>query len=812
MRPICKLLLLFFSLLLMKSAHAQSEEEITKQWVYDENERTYNWVPTLLKSNKNILSSISQFNGYVFNWIPRGQAYNNSNIIDGINWDSNLNGWNASFSYTGMYKIFHQKQSDEHLEYSSEGYSKNYRTSYLTTSANLFKKGWQLHTAFSNASYMNEGYVQYSTAGNQNQWSLHSFLVFQNTPNGLSPSGFKKIKGAAFSIDKNLKNNQSFGITLWWNQANQGKQAPSVLEAYTLSHLRNYNPSWGWLNGQAYYPNSKYTNVPVLSIRYEKRWADKASLQVNFGLAIGEQGTSQLDWTSTADPRPDYYRYLPSYSKDSSTRSQLTKWFESNPQALQINFDRIQKINTASVSKRSFYIINKNSAEIILARASALYKLEINNYWSTNAGIQIAKDKIHYFNRIDNLLGGQFYYNYNGWVIDDGLINSFQNNIQSPDQKIKEGEKWGPNFELQSMQAMGWLQIKNTSPRWEFSTGLDYATAIFQRNGLNQNGLFINNSLGSSSLFYFPSVGYKGQVLYKFSGRFYARSIFFNQQFAPDASAVFLDPSLHAFQTPFLLPVVKNGIDLSFYFRGVDTKIMVSAYFQKLKNDAEKRFFYHDRYSSFVYGVTGQKESIYQGVESSLETILFNFFQLEMSFNMGRYYISNNPMYEILLANDMYKVESGLLRLKNLPASTGPEITEAISIQMQPTYSTRISFTGIYAAKRAISYDYYRRSAFTLDPITKNSLYASMHDVEYLPSQFVLNASMSKSFNLSYGKQKLPIYCNFSFKNLLGTLIPVLVFEQSRFDYINLNPNKFPLKYLYDQGITYAVGIQLQIQ
>jgi hypothetical protein len=210
--------------------------------------------------------------------------------------------------------------------------------------------------------------------------------------------------------------------------------------------------------------------------------------------------------------------------------------------------------------------------------------------------------------------------------------------------------------------------------------------------------------------------------------------------------------------------------------------------------------------------VIGQKESIYQGVESSVETLLFNFLQVDMSFNIGRYYISNNPLYEILLANDIYKVESGLLRLKNLPATTGPEITEAISIQLQPTYSTRVSLTGIYAAKRAISYDYYRRSALMLDPIATQKLYTSLHDVEYLPSQFVLNASMSKSFNVSYGKQKLPIYCNFSFKNLLGTLIPVLVFEQSRFDYINLNPSKYPLKYLYDQGLTYAIGIQLQIQ
>ena len=812
MRPISKFLLIIFLLLTFHSTHAQNEEEITKQWVYDENERNYNWVPTLLKSNKNALSSISQFNGYIFNWTPRGQSFNYSTIIDGINWDSNLSGWNASFSYTGMYKIFHQKNGDENLEYSSEGYSKNTKTSYLTSAANLFKRGWQLHTAFSNASYMNEGDIQFSKVGNHSEWSFHSLLVFQNMPNGFSPSGFKKIKGAALSIDKNLKKNQSFGVTFRWDKAYQGKQAPSVLEAYKLSHLRNYNPSWGWREGQAYYPNSKYTNVPVLSIRYEKSWRDKAIFQINFGLAVGEQGSSQLDWTSTADPRPDYYRYLPSYSKDSITLNQLTKWFETNPQALQINFDRIQKINSASLSKRSFYIINKDVSNMISARASSIYKFQLNNYWSTNVGVEIAKDKIHYLNVVDNLLGGQFYYNYNGWVIDDGLVNSFQNNIQRPDQKIKEGERWGPDFELQSMQVVSWLQIQNKSPRWEFSTGLNIGMDLFQRNGLNQNGLFVSNSLGSSSIFYFPSLGYKGQVLYKFSGRLYARSIFFNQQYAPNASAVFLDPSLHAFQTPFLLPVLKNGIDLSLYFRGVDTKIMLSAYFQKVKNEAEKKFFYHDKYASFVYGVTGQKESIYQGIESSLETLLFNLFQLEMSFNIGRYYISNNPLYEILLANDIYKVESGLLKLKNLPASTGPEITEAFSIQMQPTYSTRISVTGIYAAKRAISFDYYRRSALVLDPIVIQKLYTKLHDVEYLPSQFVLNASMSKSFSLNYGKQKLPIYFNFGFKNLLGTLIPVLVFEQSRFDYINLNPSKYPLKYLYDQGLTYTLGIQLQIQ
>jgi hypothetical protein len=343
------------------------------------------------------------------------------------------------------------------------------------------------------------------------------------------------------------------------------------------------------------------------------------------------------------------------------------------------------------------------------------------------------------------------------------------------------------------------------------SSGFNYSADYFQRNGFNKNGLFTVNSLGSSSLYFFPSVGFKGQILYKFSGRIYVRSLFFNQQYAPDASALFLDPALHSFKTPFLLPIIKKGLDLTVYYRGVDTKITVSAYLQGSTNELEKKLFYHDRYNSFVYGIVGQKESIFQGVESSIETNLFSLIQIGISCNIGHYFITNNPLYEIVLSNDLFKVESGLLRLKNLPATTSPEVTQAISMQFQPTYSSRISITGIYSAKRAISYDYFRRSSHVLDPgfsIANNSLF----NVPFLPDQFVMNAAISKSFNIKKGKQSLPIYCNFSFKNLFNTLIPVIVYEQSRFDYINLNPDKFPLKYLYDQGITYAFGIQLQIQ
>ena len=193
--------------------------------------------------------------------------------------------------------------------------------------------------------------------------------------------------------------------------------------------------------------------------------------KINLGVAAGEQSSSQLDWTSTADPRPDYYRYLPSYSKDTGTRNQLIKWFDIHPEYLQIKFDKILKINKSSLSNRSFYIINSNKMNIFLVRASALYNNQLSNYWDLSAGINLKMDQIHYYNILENLLGGQFYYNYNSWVMDDRQENSFQNNIQNPDQKIKENERWGPDFRIKSLYSDGWVQIKNSNPRWEFSGG-----------------------------------------------------------------------------------------------------------------------------------------------------------------------------------------------------------------------------------------------------------------------------------------------------------------------------------------------------
>ncbi len=808
---------LMFLLLRLHPVIAQVEEEDAKQYkelveMASMKDFREDWVPTLLSSSGLPIYNLSQFNGYIFNWHPRGQLSNSSSYIDGINWKSKIGAWDAFNTYAGLYKAFHPINMASDFEYSKLGFGDHGSVRYLTANTQFLKKSLIVASRVSNSSFIYEGQMQLNSGPlKKHQWSYQLNVVFQYAPAASIPNGFKNLSGIAFSVDKQLKWNQSVGMTIWWDRVAQGKISPSVKEAFELSAQRNYNPSWGWYKGKPFYPNQKSGDVPITYFRYEKKWRDKIKFQLQFGVAIGVQKKSQIDWTKTLDPRPDYYKYLPSYSKDSLLQIQLMDWFSANPQALQMNFDRLETINQSNPSHQSFYMINTQIAKVHLLRLSMIWQYQFGLDWSWQFGLHVAKDKIRNFNRIEHLLGGDYFLNYNGWVDDNGSANNFQNEIRQPDQKIKAGQVWGSDFALQNMQLQSWAQLSKQTAHYEFSIALKLEDNRFGRIGYNQNGLFPKVSLGNSSVLSFPAQGIKAQFLYKFSGRLYARSILFYQSNAPSASNIYLDPAVHPYTASYILPELHKGGDFALFYRGVYSKISASFFWQTIQNLSEKRLFYHDQYFAFVYGMLGQMVAVHKGVELGIETQFSGPLQLSAVSSFGHYYITNNPLYEIRLVNDLYKVASGALQLKGLPASVHPQSVQAISLQYQPSYTSRIAITGVYSMRRSIDYNYFRRSFLLKSKINNVANWDLIQAENFLPNQWVFNAYVSKQYLIGE-KNKKQLRLSASFRNILNTLIPLFVFEQARFDYTGLRLEKFPLKYLYDQGLTYALSVQFQIQ
>ena len=92
-----------------------------------------------------------------------------------------------------------------------------------------------------------------------------------------------------------------------------GRSAPSTKEMMTLADDHYYNPNWGYQNGKVRNAVVGDAHQPVGILTHEWKINEKSSLETAVSYQTGLSKVSGLDWYNAEDPRPDYYRYLPSF-------------------------------------------------------------------------------------------------------------------------------------------------------------------------------------------------------------------------------------------------------------------------------------------------------------------------------------------------------------------------------------------------------------------------------------------------------------------------------------------------------------------
>ena len=806
--------ILFLSLTVPLLVHAQIAGEpivIEDELVAQSNAE---WIPTLLNASGSPLYNFVIYNGRIFSWNLRGSGQS-KRIVDGIDWQSAIGQWSGDHLFTGINFAYKTKELVMNRSYSHNGYW-GYPIANLISSESIEeKKSVAVTSAFSNTmntSHMKSIALLLKSGRRPGNLMATTALKFEDAPYGVLPNGFKQSFHLFLSVDKKWNHHSSIGVSLLWTNTNQGRAATSSSEAIELSQQRAYSPNWGWYHQRLYFPSTRQTNVPVLSVRYQKKWKEHTYLEMNNGFIVGKESRSSLTWTNSADPRPDYYKYLPSYISDVNLKKQLSEWFYQHPEDLQIKFDQLESINKASKDNRSFYIVNQENNALRMWHGSLLFSHALQQKISIQTGLQYAFDQIHFYNTLKDLLGGAYYYNYNNWMNDDTLALSFQQDMEFPDKKVKQGERWGADYSMRSYKISPWVQIQKQGPVIESSLALKYGLEGIERIGYNQNGLYVN-SKGSSGFQDFTTADLKAQLLYKLNGRIYIRSIVFAQWLAPSYQSIFIDPDLNAFSSPYRLQEKKWGADMSVYYRAPNLKTSLSVYHHQSYNETDNKMFYHDAYGIFVYGSIGNINSILQGVEWAVETSLLQNVKVNYVTTLSNSFYTDNANYQYLDVNNLQIKEAGLLQLRNRTKSNGPVLVNAISLIYQPIYGYTFGFTTVYGQERPVAMNLFRRSEWVrqrVDPITWDQI----RQVTLLKDQVVMNAFASRFFQFiaKNTKKRYRWNASISARNILNTLIPVIAYEQTRFDYIRFNKEKFPIKYLMDAGASYSIRIQLQIQ
>ena len=155
----------------------------------------------------------------------------------------------------------------------------------FTHSTGLSKKGWAF-TFSGSRRWANEGYVP-----------------------GTYYDGWSYFVG----VDKKLGQKHLLSLVAFGAPTENGRQSAAFQETMNYAGSHYYNPTWGYQNGKKRNASVGKSNQPFAILTHDFRISNNTILTTAAGYSSGDRTATAFDWYNSPDPRPDYYRNLPSY-------------------------------------------------------------------------------------------------------------------------------------------------------------------------------------------------------------------------------------------------------------------------------------------------------------------------------------------------------------------------------------------------------------------------------------------------------------------------------------------------------------------
>ena len=184
--------------------------------------------------------------------------------------------------------------------------------------AGSYAKGGKMTVSYTNRNYYLRGMASYSTGLMDDGWAITVGLGGRYSDEGNVDGTFYRNISYALGIEKQwAEGRHSFSLTTFGSPVERGQSHASYQEAYDLVGDNQYNPDWGYQNGKK--RNSRIVKAfdPTAIASHILKINDQSTLTTGLGAHYNRYGGTALNWSIGPDPRPDYYRNLPSFHRDS---------------------------------------------------------------------------------------------------------------------------------------------------------------------------------------------------------------------------------------------------------------------------------------------------------------------------------------------------------------------------------------------------------------------------------------------------------------------------------------------------------------
>jgi len=802
----------------------------------NENERAENnisFLPALLTANRDMFMTTAAFHFSVARFRIRGyDGQYFSTQINGISMNNPDDGNTQWGLWSGLNDVTRNTQMSIGLRANDFAFGNIGNSVSIDTRA--FKQ-WaktQFSYSFSNRSYMHRWMLTYSKAMNQKGWGFVLSGSRRKAEEGYVPGTSYNGVSYFLAVDKRLDEQNILSLTLLGASTMNGRQSAVSAASTALMGTHFYNSYWGYQAGRKRNANMGRAHQPVVILTLDHRISNQASWVSSIGCITGEKSSTALDWYKAGDPRPDYYRYLPGYQTDSVLQLAVADEIKENVSLQQINWAHLYDVNrihtetiTDANGVKGNSVTGLRSHYILEERVSAIKRIALNSVFNTlwkpgfffTGGVSFQWQQSHYFKRIDDLLGGDFYVDLNQFAErdfpNDPLV--IQYDLNRPNRILGPGDQYGYDYFVQTNLAKGWAQIMHTKKKVDLFAAAEISYTNYLREGNTRNGLFPYNSFGRSRLHEFSNYAVKAGITYKINGRKYLYIHAAILSKSPLFDNVFISPRTRDSEQENIKSEKIQSAELGYVWNAPAIKLRLTGYLANFTDGMNVTTFYHDAYRSFMnyalYGI----DKLHFGTELGCEVKLSTHYTINAAAAVGRYYYNSRQQVTVSADNDAYVADRGVIYSQNFRVAGTPQEAYNVGVGYQSAGSFYLNLSGNYFRQQWLEFNPLRRTYNALQGVAPGSEHWEQITRQTLLSDhYTVNLFAGSSARLKlFGPKNIKILVfNISINNLLNNQDIISGgYEQLRFDTDTKNVDKFPPKFFYAMGLNFSANITLRL-
>lgn len=840
---------------------------------FDLDDSGYQDSPTILFGQNDVFNNIAGYNFSSVRFRVRGYSSESQDVyMAGVRMNDAITGYTPYSLWSGLNEAVRSKESVNGSEISDYGFGGYNGLTNIDPMASKVRTGWRGSVLTNSALYRLRLMMTYSSGELDNGWSYAFSASARLGGNDWIKGVYYRSFGYYGSVEKKFGEVHKLGLTFMAAPGQRGAQNGSTQEVYDLMGDNMYNSNWGYYNGKVRNARVKKTHEPIAILKYDftpesKKLKASATVLYRFG----KNGYTALDWYDAPDPRPDYYRNLPSYFfMDNTDYNRLNyskymwakeQWEQDIPSITHINWDRLYAVNAMNSTadgNRSKYVIEERRTDQQDLNFAANAKWSPVNCFTLAGGLSYKWNRTEYYKILDDLLGGDYYVNIDQFAERDyaSSVTMYQNDLDyylknGKAQTLKQGDKYGYDYYANVRRAEAWVSGK-------FSKfGLDVALAgrigytKYWREGLLRKGLFPGldangqpmtyegkvittydpitgdaiTSLGKSEVKDFLTGAAKLNVSYVIPGghRVYANAAFIAD--APNFNQAFISPRTRNSIVPNLKTNKTLTADLNYAYSNSGYDVRVTGYYTAIKDQSKVMSFYDDAQNSFTNFAMSGIDQRHIGLELGFKVPLpVPNLALQGVVSYGQFVYTSNPkMYQTYdnsaaIVEDTYGVT--IPYWKSHPTADGKTVKHYVSGTPQLATSLGLSWNKNYWFVDA-DVDYFDFAYLDMNPLYRTDMATSGPDktvtpteIEYMAAQekfkgaVLVNASVGKSW---YIKRNYQLGFSLQVKNILNTTnLRTGGYEQTRLVDNTVSKERyyrFDSKYFYMSGINYMLNI-----